>query len=81
MDTSHGRVKCVVPKDEVEGRLAFANVSKLGTRLDIMLDPDTNLPGGVDSSDARQDRVGVSKPKETDVGETTHGPGFAGLSI
>jgi hypothetical protein len=53
---------------ELEGRPAFANVSKLGTRLDIMLDPNTNRPGGVDTSNARQDRVGVSKNR--DVGKS-----------
>jgi hypothetical protein len=43
---------------ELEGRPAFANVSKLGIRLDIMFDPNTKRRGGVDTSSARQDRDG-----------------------
>lgn len=69
----------------MEGRPAFANVSKLGTRLDIVFDSNTKRPGGVDTSSARQDRDGVAKGRDVDdatgnlVHLTTHGPGFAGL--
>ena len=42
-------------------RHAFANVSKLGMRLDIVFDPNARQPRGVDTSSARQDGDGVAK--------------------
>jgi hypothetical protein len=66
---------------ELEGRHAFANVSKLGMRLDIVFDTNPKRPEGVDTSSARQDRDGVAKDSISRGKSTTHGPGFAGLEL
>jgi hypothetical protein len=93
-NTPRSGIECVVPTEgdwgriELKGRPAFANVSKLGMRLDVIFDPNTKRRGGVDTSNTRQHRdeyagegrasVDVRKTRKT-VHVTTHSPGFAGL--